>query len=112
MSDDLSEPKRRREARTLTIMVQMYCRAHHEGDGPCDACRALTTYALDRLERCPQNPDKPPCSKCRVHCYRPDLRERIRQVMRWAGPRMLLRHPILALRHLWDEWRHSPRGPR
>ena len=52
-------------------------------------------------------PDKPVCSKCPVHCYRPELRERIRGVMRYAGPRMLYRHPVLALRHQW----HAPNAP-
>ena len=43
--------------------------------------------------------------KCPVHCYEAAMRERVRQVMRYAGPRMLLRHPILALLHLRDERR-------
>ena len=40
------------------------------------------------------------CSACKVHCYRPEMREKIRAVMRWAGPRMLFVHPVLAVRHL------------
>ena len=35
-----------------------------------------------------------------VHCYQPQMREQIRQVMRYSGPRMLLYHPVLAIWHL------------
>jgi hypothetical protein len=50
------------------------------------------------------------CAKCPVHCYRPELRERIRAVMRYAGPRMLFRHPRLAILHLWDRVKRAPGG--
>lgn len=30
------------------------------------------------------------------------MRERVKQVMRYAGPRMMLKHPLLALQHLFD----------
>jgi hypothetical protein len=30
------------------------------------------------------------------------MREAVREVMRYAGPRMALRHPILAFLHLLD----------
>ena len=40
------------------------------------------------------------CSNCRVHCYKPQMREEIRNVMRFAGPRMLFYHPIMAIRHV------------
>ena len=42
---------------------------------------------------------------CPVHCYETTMRERVRQVMRYAGPRALLRHPVLVLLHLRDEKR-------
>jgi hypothetical protein len=43
-----------------------------------------------------------------AHCYRPEMRQRVREVMRFAGPKMLLRHPLLAVRHLLDERRKPP----
>ncbi|HBO42383.1 MAG TPA: nitrous oxide-stimulated promoter family protein [Planctomycetaceae bacterium] len=91
-------------------MIQIFCRAHHDAaDAPCEECLALLDYALQRLERCPFGADKPTCAKCPIHCYRPAMRERIRTVMRYAGPRMLPRHPILALRHCLDAAKRVPK---
>jgi predicted amidophosphoribosyltransferase len=83
-------------------MVQIYCRGNHlrvRGGELCEDCQALLDYAMARLDRCPNVMKKPPCSKCTVHCYKPSRREQIKAVMRYAGPRMLWRHPIMALRH-------------
>ena len=68
----------------------------------CPQCQQLLTYAHQRLERCRFGEDKPSCTRCPVHCYKPAMREQIRQVMRYSGPRMLLHNPVLAIRHLWD----------
>ena len=78
----------------------------------CAECHDLRQYAHLRLTRCPFGPDKPTCANCKVHCYKPEMRERVRQVMRHAGPNMLLRHPVLALLHLLvDERRPAPDKP-
>lgn len=86
------------EKRLVEQMIRLYCRGHHKGTVPCAECRALIEYARRRLDRCPLAPDKPSCSKCRIHCYRPDMRERIRAVMRYSGPRMVFHRPVLSLR--------------
>lgn len=99
--------RRRREEKTLAAMVRIYCRAHHGGAEICEECRVLLRYAHVRLDRCPFGEGKPTCVRCPVHCYKPEPREKVRQVMRFAGPRMLWRHPILAFLHFWDEWWHS-----
>ena len=39
------------------------------------------------------------CSNCKVHCYKPEMRARIQEVMRYAGPRMIFYHPLLAILH-------------
>jgi Nitrous oxide-stimulated promoter len=70
--------------------------------GLCPACAALEQYSRQRVEACRFGQDKPTCAHCPVHCFRPTMRERIRAVMRYAGPRMALHHPYLALRHLLD----------
>lgn len=93
----------------LRQMISLYCRHHHGPRSPegglCPACRGLESYALARLARCPARGRTgraaSSCRRCPTHCYRPDMRAQIRQVMRWAGPRMLLHHPLLALRHLF-----------
>ena len=71
----------------------------------CPECAALLDYALRRLDSCRFGNGKPSCRKCPVHCYRADMRERIRTVMRWAGPRMIFHHPLAATRHLLRELR-------
>lgn len=97
-----------REWRTVCAMVGIYCRSHH-GEALCLECRELLTYARVRLDRCVFGPDKPTCAKCPVHCYQRDRREQMRQVMRFAGPRMLWEHPWLSLGHLLDSWfRRAP----
>lgn len=109
-------PHRRlaREARTLTVMVRLYCHGHHDTANRelCADCRELLDYALVRLSRCPYQAQKPTCAKCPIHCYRPEPRERIRAVMRYAGPRMLLHRPGLAILHLADGLRRSGRGEK
>lgn len=108
--------KRKTEVRTIEAMVGMYCRHHHpsqkkDSEGLCAECAELLAYARRRLERCVFGDAKPACAKCVVHCYNAAMREQVRIVMRWAGPRMLGRHPVLAVRHLLAERRPVPRLP-
>ena len=105
-------PRRlRREAHTVEVMIALYCRHHHkQAGGPagnhpsglCSDCAALREYARRRIEECRFGADKPTCARCTVHCFRPSFREDVRRVMRYSGPRMTVRHPYLALRHLLD----------
>lgn len=97
-----------REARTVEAMIRLYCRGQHEGEPPCAECAELLEYARERLRKCPFQEGKTVCGKCPVHCYRPVSRTKIRVVMRYAGPRMLWRHPLMALRHLLDNRRGKP----
>lgn len=99
-----------RERGTIRTMIGMYCRDHHASGGVlCAECERLHGYAMQRIDRCPYSADKPTCAVCPTHCYRPDRREEVRAVMRYAGPRMLVRHPILTLLHYWDEYRSADR---
>jgi len=99
-----------REQQTVAAMLACYCRGVHGSRGPlCESCRALLDYATLRLERCQFGGDKPVCAKCLVHCYQPRMREAMKQVMRYAGPRMLVRHPVLTIRH-WIDARRTPRA--
>ena len=98
-----------REKKTVAAMIRIYCRDQHGGrKALCESCRALLQYAWQRLDKCPFGEGKSTCARCTVHCYQPRMREEIRRVMRYAGPRMLYTHPILAIRHLWDERREPP----
>lgn len=112
-SESLALDKRlKREANTIEKMIALYARAHpleHQDDTSHYA--QLYQYALKRLEKCRFGAQKPACKQCPIHCYQPQKREEIRAVMRWAGPRMLLHHPILAIRHLIDDRRPVPPVP-
>ena len=96
-----------REYLTLRKMVAIYCADNHAGvsASPCPECRAFLYYAGQRLERCPYGDGKPTCARCPVHCYKRRQRRQARRIMRYAGPRMLLRHPWLTLRHSFDKLR-------
>lgn len=99
----------RREWQTMQLMVGIFCRGngHHcpPGQSLCADCAGFLGYAERRLEKCPYGPEKPTCAKCPIHCYKPQPREFARTVMRYAGPRMLLRHPWLSLTHFVDKAR-------
>jgi hypothetical protein len=93
-----------RERKTITVMISMYCKKHHHTKKKllCPECAAIDAYAMERIDKCPLIKDKPTCVKCPVHCYKPDKRELVGVIMRYAGPRMLLSHPILTIFHVLD----------
>ncbi len=102
-------PRIRREKRTVAAMIELYCKERHgSNEGICAECQELHDYAMQRLERCPFGEDKTTCADCSVHCYKPVMRERVRVVMRTAGPRMIWKHPILAVRHVLDGRKKAP----
>jgi hypothetical protein len=106
-------PRMAREQRTVEAMIAIYCRGQHQtNSGLCPECAALQDYARQRLEKCPFQQDKTTCAQCSVHCYRPEMRQRVREVMRYAGPRMAYRHPVLTLFHLLDGLRKEPVAPK
>jgi len=91
-----------REQKTITAMIKIFCKAHHKGPKGClcPDCTELLDYSGQRLMKCPFGLDKGPCAKCTVHCYEPEMRERIKEVMRYSGRKMLTSHPILTIDHL------------
>lgn len=94
--------KCQREKEVVGLMIGLYCRGNHGTKGRtfCPDCQALRDYAFLRCDRCPHMETKTFCSNCKTHCYKPEMREKIRTVMRYAGPRMIFHHPVLAVRHL------------
>lgn len=91
-------------------MIEMYCRDLHSTRRKelCDSCRPLNDYAMQRIDKCPFCLEKPTCANCTIHCYKDDMREEVRKVMRYAGPRMMRRHPVLAVLHILDGYRSVP----
>ena len=95
------EEKREREKEVVSLMISLYCRKKHgsrKGE-LCQKCRELNDYARMRSDKCPFMETKTFCSSCKVHCYRKDMRQQIRKVMAFSGPRLLLSHPVLVVRH-------------
>ena len=83
------EKKRQKEQYVVEEMIRLYCRKNHgkkgnASGGMCPECQKLADYAKQRSQKCPFM----------------EMREKIRAVMRFSGPRMLLYHPILAIWHL------------
>ncbi|NVM19040.1 MAG: nitrous oxide-stimulated promoter family protein [Candidatus Lokiarchaeota archaeon] len=96
-----SKSRLERENTTINTMIQMYCKKCHKANEIlCQDCSDLFKYAEERLRNCRFGEEKPTCDACIVHCYKPDMREKIRTVMRYAGPRMIYTHPIMGFRHL------------
>ena len=89
-----------REKRTVELMIRLYCRKKEKNGALCSSCEALLSYAHTRLDHCPFGEKKGSCKSCTIHCYKPAMREKMRQVMRFAGPRMLLYAPWETIRHL------------
>lgn len=108
-------PRLNEEKRTLEAMVASFCHAHHgtkKGE-LCDNCRDFLAYALKRLACCPYGADKPACARCKIHCYRPAEKARARDIMRWAGPRLIFSHPVLTIKHMWYQFtKEAPEKPR
>ena len=114
------------EKKTVRQMVERYCKGHHHASPPlrgsafcptakaptgegvgrglrrplCQECSALLDYAIARLDHCKFGDKKPTCKKCPIHCYKPAMREQMKEAMRYAGPRMLWHHPVSAIIHL------------
>lgn len=90
------------EKRTVRLMISLYCRHHHGGKELCGDCQSLMDYCASRLDHCKFGEKKTACKKCPVHCYKPDMREKIRSVMRFSGPRMILYHPVELFKHIFN----------
>jgi hypothetical protein len=102
-------PRIKREDKTVGAMIRLYCKGLHQPQkGLCAECKELLVYARARLDKCPYQEGKTTCARCPVHCYKPVMREKVREIMRYAGPRMMYRHPVLAIYHLFDKLRKEP----
>ena len=101
------EEKRQNEYETVLLMIQIFCRGRHKNpaamknpENLCEECKNLSSYVKERVTKCPFMETKTFCSACRVHCYRKEERAKIREVMRYSGPRMMKYHPVLAIKHV------------
>lgn len=90
-----------REKEVITLMIKLYCEKKHKSkrDELCAECVELLEYAHKRLTNCKFQNEKSTCSRCPIHCYKKDMRIKVKDVMRFSGPRILIYRPIEFLRH-------------
>jgi hypothetical protein len=105
--DDSNGPRIEKEKRTVERMIRYSCESNHDSlaGSLCEECSELLDYSHARLDCCSYGEDKPTCRKCEIHCYRPAMREEIRRVMRFSGPRLALHAPADWIRHWVQERR-------
>ena len=90
-----------KDVETIRIMTEIYCHAHHNTkEGLCPECEEFYLYSVKRLACCPFGEKKPVCAKCKIHCYGKGYKERAKEIMAFSGPKLLLKHPILSMRHV------------
>lgn len=90
-----------KEKKMILFMIKLFCvKKHKTSVCLCEECDKLLSYAYQKIEHCPFMETKTFCSICNVHCYNVSMREKIKVVMAFSGPRMLLYHPVAALSHL------------
>ena len=100
--------KKQKESEVVTLMISLYCKKKHDCSGElCADCAELLEYVKLRRNRCPWGDKKPFCSNCKIHCYKPDMRAKIKDVMKFSGPRIVFRHPIIAVKHLIETKRQK-----
>ncbi len=88
------------EKAVVAKMIRLYCRHKLGMEELNEEYTELLRYAEQRLTRCKFGDQKPACKRCPIHCYKSDMRAKIREVMRWAGPRMIIYDPVAAIKHL------------
>ncbi|MGI5173522.1 nitrous oxide-stimulated promoter family protein [Treponema sp. OMZ 840] len=98
---NLSEAKKTHEKKIVGQMISLYCRKKHGAErNLCAECAELYAYTQTKTDACPFIKNKTFCSACKIHCYSPEMRRKIKAVMRFSGPRMLLYHPFLVIKHI------------
>ena len=91
------------EKAVVAKMIRLYYRRKLGLLEPSTEELELLSYAERRLTHCKFGEQKPACKRCPIHCYRNDMRAKIREVMRWAGPRMIIYDPVAAIKHLLNK---------
>jgi shikimate kinase len=98
-----------KEFNTIRTMVKLFCKDHHQSkESICDECAELVAYAKERLHGCPFGENKATCGQCTIHCYKKDMQKKVIDIMRYAGPRMAWKHPVLAIQHFFDSKQKPP----
>lgn len=82
-------------------MTLIYCKDHH-CSSICTRCNEIILYAHRRIDLCKFGKNKSFCSKCLIHCFKTDIREDVKKIMRYSGPRIIFHHPLMAFKHMFS----------
>ena len=110
LTDRSPEERKRlhREMKTIEIMVKLFCRKNHQnGSGLCRECSEVLDYTNLRIIKCPYKENKPACNTCTIHCFKNTFKEKVREIMAFSGPRMMIYHPVYAFLHILDKHRKA-----
>ena len=99
------EKKRDREKKVISEMVKLYCRKNHKKRELCDECKDVLNYSLNRIDNCKYMDTKTFCSNCKKPFYSPKMKEKIKQIMKFSGPRILFHHPLLVISHMLSRFK-------
>ena len=90
-----------REKKTIKLMIDIYCKKKNGNKNRelCNECQELLEYANKRLSFCKFGENKSTCSRCPIHCYKKDMKIKVKEVMRFSGPRLIIYNPIELIRH-------------
>ena len=76
-----------KEKQISELMIKLYCNKNHNTKKSlCQQCETLKDYTFKRIDYCPNRQTKTFCSSCKTHCYKKDMAEQIRKVMRFLPP--------------------------
>ena len=95
-----------KDIKILEQFIQIYCDTKHReaekseknGLKLCPECHETMDYSRTQRELCPLDP-KPTCKNCETHCYKPDQRKKIKDIMRHSGMHLIKRGRIDMLFH-------------
>ena len=94
-----------KEKNIVNLMIQIYCnkKHKHKKGSLCNECNELLEYANKRLDFCKFGEEKKFCSKCPIHCYKKDMKAKVKEVMKFSGPRLLFYNPVEVIKHIFEK---------
>jgi hypothetical protein len=106
--------RQKKDIRLLGRFTEVWCEGHdHQNREPfmlpneagtlmlCHSCLEFMDYAVKKRLRCPIEAEKPSCKHCRIHCYANPQRQLVRQIMAYAGKKLILQGRIDYLWHFF-----------
>lgn len=105
--------QQKKDIRLIGKFVEVYCAGKHTGAehvpvalpgglgdrSLCPECRLFLEYAIVKRLKCPLEAEKPSCKHCRIHCYDKTHREKVREIMSYAGRKLMMRGRVDYLWH-------------